>query len=121
MFRRTQFRQMSSSSRSCPLALEGKALFCSKGLLSSHSLYQNLQRSKSLVTTLVQDVSSDDSLRQKTRELKPDVFAERSSGYKTGGYHPVHIGDTMQSGRYRILQKLGHGDKATIWLAEDNR
>ena len=41
--------------------------------------------------------------------------------YRSGGYHPLHLGDTMKGGRYRIVQKLGWGRDATVWLAEDRR
>ncbi|KAF9480970.1 kinase-like protein [Pholiota conissans] len=44
--------------------------------------------------------------------------------YTTGGLHPIRIGDVLSSSResspqqYRILNKLGHGSFATVWLAE---
>lgn len=41
--------------------------------------------------------------------------------YRSGGYHPVHLGDTLQGGRQKIVQKLGWGRDATVWLAEDRR
>ena len=41
--------------------------------------------------------------------------------YRSGGYHPVHLRDTMKGGRYQIVQKLGWGRDATVWLAEDRR
>jgi serine/threonine-protein kinase SRPK3 len=39
--------------------------------------------------------------------------------YKEGGFHPVHLGDTFQNGRYTIIHKLGHGGFAVVWLARD--
>lgn len=45
--------------------------------------------------------------------------------YKHGGYHPVLLGDVLpkksasRKPRYRIMQKLGHGAFATVWLARD--
>ncbi|KAG2368898.1 kinase-like domain-containing protein [Suillus spraguei] len=47
---------------------------------------------------------------------------EEIDGYKPGGYHPVHLGDTFPSRdnpRYRVLHKLGFGSMATVWLAKD--
>jgi hypothetical protein len=47
------------------------------------------------------------------------IGAEPLSGYKAGGYHPVHLGDKLCGGRYKVLHKLGWGSYATIWLARD--
>jgi serine/threonine-protein kinase SRPK3 len=38
--------------------------------------------------------------------------------YKIGGYHAVHIGETL-SNRYLIVQKLGWGHFSTVWLTKD--
>ncbi|KAL9597210.1 MAG: hypothetical protein Q9219_005297 [cf. Caloplaca sp. 3 TL-2023] len=40
--------------------------------------------------------------------------------YKIGGFHPIHLGDTFEDGRYRVLHKLGFGGFSTAWLARDN-
>uniref|UniRef100_A0A0W0G6R6 non-specific serine/threonine protein kinase n=1 Tax=Moniliophthora roreri TaxID=221103 RepID=A0A0W0G6R6_MONRR len=36
--------------------------------------------------------------------------------YRSGGFHPVAIGDAF-CGRYRVIHKLGYGGSSTIWLA----
>ncbi|KAK5997966.1 SRSF protein kinase 2 [Cladobotryum mycophilum] len=42
--------------------------------------------------------------------------------YEKGGYHPVHLGDELgESGRYRVIHKLGLGTFGTVWLCLDNR
>lgn len=42
--------------------------------------------------------------------------------YQEGGYHPIHIGDTLgASGRYRVIHKLGHGGFGTVWLCRDSQ
>ncbi|KAF5563089.1 CMGC SRPK kinase [Fusarium napiforme] len=40
--------------------------------------------------------------------------------YGKGGYHPVHLGDLYDDGRYRIVHKIGAGDTSMIWLARDS-
>ncbi|KAM6481756.1 kinase-like domain-containing protein [Trichoderma sp. SZMC 28011] len=47
------------------------------------------------------------------------VPAEELAKYCHGGYHPVHLNDLLCDGRYRILDKLGFGSFATVWLARD--
>ncbi|KAI0883989.1 kinase-like domain-containing protein [Annulohypoxylon maeteangense] len=44
---------------------------------------------------------------------------EWGEAYHPGGYHPVHIGDIIQS-RYRVLRKLGYGSYSTVWLVVDH-
>ncbi|KAI9373398.1 kinase-like protein [Aspergillus egyptiacus] len=40
--------------------------------------------------------------------------------YRPGGYHPVHLGDAFQNGRYTVHHKLGFGSSSTVWLVDDN-
>ncbi|KAK3942337.1 kinase-like domain-containing protein [Diplogelasinospora grovesii] len=48
------------------------------------------------------------------------VPAEDISRYGPGGYHPIHLGDLLKDGRYRIRDKLGFGSFSTVWLARDD-
>ncbi|KAJ0158661.1 SRSF protein kinase 2 [Colletotrichum tanaceti] len=41
--------------------------------------------------------------------------------YRPGGYHPVHLGDVLGDGQYRVIRKLGEGSYSTVWLARDLR
>ncbi|PGH04679.1 CMGC/SRPK protein kinase [Blastomyces parvus] len=54
----------------------------------------------------------------------PDLYectidVEDPNGYCTGRYFPVIPGSVLNSGRYRIMHKLGWGGFATIWMARD--
>lgn len=39
--------------------------------------------------------------------------------YRPGGYHPVHLGDQFNHGRYHVIRKLGVGSFSTVWLVKD--
>ncbi|CAG8946696.1 unnamed protein product [Penicillium salamii] len=38
--------------------------------------------------------------------------------YRPGGYHPVVLGDVLNS-QYKVIRKLGEGSYSTVWLAHD--
>lgn len=48
----------------------------------------------------------------------PIEEVERLEKYQSGGYHPILIGDVLQS-RYRVAHKLGYGAYSTTWLCRD--
>ena len=52
-------------------------------------------------------------------ETIDDDESEPTEDYKTGGYHPMRIGDVIAR-RYKIERKLGWGVYSTVWLAQDN-
>jgi serine/threonine-protein kinase SRPK3 len=41
--------------------------------------------------------------------------------YEPSGFHPVHLGEMYDDGRYKIIHKLGSGGFSTVWLAYDVR
>jgi len=47
------------------------------------------------------------------------IDAEPIYRYTKGGYHPVHLGDILNNGTYRILHKLGWGSYSTVWAAKN--
>ncbi|KAK2750101.1 hypothetical protein FQN57_004593 [Myotisia sp. PD_48] len=48
------------------------------------------------------------------------VIVEEPDYYKTGGFHPISLGDTFHHNQYTILRKLGYGQYSTVWLARDS-
>ncbi|KAJ8508434.1 hypothetical protein ONZ45_g9288 [Pleurotus djamor] len=57
--------------------------------------------------------------RMSTPRYVQPVDAERLDNYRPGGFHPVHLGDTFNEGRYTVMHKLGFGSSATVWLVRD--
>lgn len=59
-----------------------------------------------------------------------DLRYENFAMYRKHGYHPIILGDILpkpgtcetdksKAPRYRVIQKLGFGAFATVWLARD--
>lgn len=46
-------------------------------------------------------------------------YVENPAMYSEGGYHLVHLHDRFDNGRYRVVDKLGFGRSATVWLCQD--
>lgn len=47
-------------------------------------------------------------------------YAEQPFDYCPGGLHPVHLWDSLNCGRYRVIHKLGYETFSTAWLARDS-
>lgn len=45
---------------------------------------------------------------------------EYLENYCPGGYHPLHLGDKIEDGRYEVVHKPGYGGSSTAWLAHDH-
>lgn len=61
--------------------------------------------------------SSTDSNEEDPAEATADE--EDSEDYCKGGYHPVHVGETYNNGKYVVVRKLGWGHFSTVWLSRD--
>lgn len=58
---------------------------------------------------------------QTSRSFHPHQTIEEADFYSTGGFHPVSLGDTFNSGTYKVVRKLGYGQYSTVWLARDSK
>lgn len=58
-------------------------------------------------------------MQKRTYAPSPSTFAEDPDRYRKDGLHPLHIGDVLKDGRYRIIHKLGSGSFSTVWLCRD--
>lgn len=50
-----------------------------------------------------------------------NLAVEEPDFYKTGGFHPISLGDKFHHDQYTILRKLGYGQYSTVWLARDSK
>jgi hypothetical protein len=48
-----------------------------------------------------------------------EEWVENINFYRVGGYHPVHLHDSLNDGQYRVIDKLGYGGYSTVWLCRD--
>ena len=60
----------------------------------------------------------DEEPYNSSNEDYTDDGDEDSDAYRTGGYHPVHLGD-MFAKRYLVVEKLGWGHFSTVWMCRD--
>lgn len=51
-------------------------------------------------------------------ERSKETDQEPASHYYRGGYHVLHLGETLNR-RYLILRKIGWDELRTSWLAKD--
>lgn len=51
--------------------------------------------------------------------MGPPFDLEKYYDYEPDGHHPVHLGDTLGSGRYQVVHKLGSGGTGNVWLCRD--
>jgi len=68
------------------------------------------------------DMLIEDAKPERRRYVLAKVGkVENPSNYNLGGFHPVKLGDYLDSEkRYRVVHKLGNGGFATIWLCRDS-
>ncbi|KAJ0392451.1 hypothetical protein P43SY_009592 [Pythium insidiosum] len=64
------------------------------------------------------DDGGDDGEDDDDGDFTSESEEEDAASYKTGGYHPVKIGD-VYNGRFEVLEKLGWGHFSTVWKCRD--
>ena len=62
-----------------------------------------------------------DKFEPLARIYKRGGDVEDLEGYEEGGYHPIHIGEELNCGRYKVVHKLGFGSYSTVWLVQDQQ
>lgn len=67
------------------------------------------------------DITADDE-RSNDMPAHTSSFnhPEQPFNYCPGGLHPVHLWDSLDCGKYRVIHKLGYEKSSTIWLARDS-
>ena len=76
---------------------------------------ENFAKLRSQIPRLLRLPSQEASRKPVNRPVEEPDF------YKTGGFHPISLGDKLGLGQYTILRKLGYGQYSTVWLARDSK
>ncbi|RAK83692.1 kinase-like protein [Aspergillus costaricaensis CBS 115574] len=83
------------------------------------STFTPLKSEKSNRNTDASNASRTSTIRPSKQQYRLVEDVEDLHRYCPGGYHPLEIGDDLNKGRYRLVDKLGYGGYSTIWLARD--
>ncbi|GFN20380.1 kinase-like protein [Aspergillus tubingensis] len=87
--------------------------------ISLMSTFTPLKSDKTNRDTDASNASRTSTARPSKPQYRLIEDVEDPHRYCPGGYHPLEIGDDLNKGRYRLVDKLGYGGYSTIWLARD--
>ncbi|KAJ5084579.1 kinase-like protein [Penicillium alfredii] len=88
---------------------------------SSTSIFSSRRTDEMSLDTNSSSGSRTSSTKHGRAQYKIIEHAEDLDRYCPGGYHPIQIGDDLDDGQYRLVDKLGYGGYSTLWLARDLR
>ncbi|RMZ87417.1 hypothetical protein DV736_g5346, partial [Chaetothyriales sp. CBS 134916] len=103
------------------LAANGNNNSASAAAAATNNNSQKKRRKGDNLKPIITSDQPGSSLNESPAPADPDALTTHNPAedYCKGGYHPVHVGETYNNGKYVIIRKLGWGHFSTVWLSRD--